>query len=51
MEEREPESELAQLAQEVRKLVEENRTFLDRIMDDDFEPEDDAESGAEPPVG
>lgn len=47
----EPESELTQLAREVRKLVEENRTFLDRIMDDDFEPEDDGESGGDQPVG
>ena len=50
MEEREPESELAQLAREVRKLVDENRTFLDRIMDDDFEA-DDGESEGELPVG
>ena len=50
MGDQEQESELTQLAREVRKLVEENRTFLDRIMDDDFEPDED-ESGEEPPVG
>lgn len=51
MGDQEPENELTQLAREVRRLVEENRTFLDRIMDDDFEPEDEGEPGGELPVG
>lgn len=41
MEGKEPDDELGQLAREVRKLVDENRRFLDRIMDDEFEAEDD----------
>ena len=40
MEGKEPEDELGQMAREVRKLVEDNRRFLDRILDDEFEAED-----------
>ncbi len=45
-----PEDELGQLAREVRKLVDENRRFLDRLMDDEFDAEDD-DSEEEMPVG
>ncbi len=36
-------NELEDLAREVQQLIKDNRKFLDRIMDDDFEPEDDGE--------
>ncbi len=49
MGEKEPEDELNQLAREVRKLVEENRKFLDRILDDEFEAEGE-EPGEDLPV-
>jgi len=49
MGEKEPEDELNQLAREVRKLVDENRRFLDRILDDEFEAED-GQSEEELPV-
>jgi hypothetical protein len=41
--------ELEELTQEVRKVIEENRKFLARIMEDDFEPDPVAEqqSGAD----
>jgi hypothetical protein len=32
-------SDLEELTQEVRKVIEENRKFLARIMEDDFEPD------------
>ncbi len=32
-------NELEDLAREVQQLIKDNRKFLDRIMDDDFEPE------------
>jgi hypothetical protein len=33
-------SELDELSREIRKVIENNRKFLDRVMDEDFEPED-----------
>jgi hypothetical protein len=33
-------NELEDLAREVQQLIKDNRKFLDRIMDDDFEPEE-----------
>lgn len=33
-------SELDELSREIRKVIENNRKFLDHVMDDDFEPED-----------
>mgnify|MGYP006954410916 CR=1 FL=1 len=33
--------ELDELALEVRRVIDDNRKFLERIMDDEFEPEDD----------
>lgn len=32
--------ELDELSKEIRKVIENNRKFLDRVMDEDFEPED-----------
>lgn len=40
-------NELEDLAREVKQLINDNRKFLDRIMDDDFEPEDDGEGEEE----
>ncbi|HEY6007528.1 MAG TPA: hypothetical protein VIU40_04335 [Geobacteraceae bacterium] len=39
--------ELDELGKEVRKIIEANRKFLDRIMDDEFEAEDEAEAAEE----
>lgn len=33
-------NELDELSREIRKVIENNRRFLDRVMDDEFEPED-----------
>lgn len=36
--------ELDELTREVRKVIEDNRKFLERVMDDEFESEEDAEN-------
>ena len=36
----EEKSELEELARDIRQLINDNRKFLDRILDDDFEPEE-----------
>jgi hypothetical protein len=33
-------AELEELAREIRKVIADNRKFLDRVLDDDFEPEE-----------
>lgn len=33
-------AEFEQLAQEIRNLLKDNRRFLERVMEEDFEPED-----------
>ncbi len=33
-------NELEELALNIRKLVDDNRKFLDKVMDEDFEPEE-----------
>lgn len=40
---------LDELGREIRKIISDNRKFLDRVMDDEFEPEDEGEEdvGAE----
>ena len=35
-----------ELSREIRKVISENRKFLDRIMDEEYEPEE--EDGKEP---
>ncbi|HML77065.1 hypothetical protein [Geobacter sulfurreducens] len=40
--------DLESLSREIRKIIDTNRQFLDRIMDDDFEPDGDV---AEEPPG
>ena len=38
--------ELDEMAKEIRKIIDDNRKFLDRIMDDEFEEtEEDPETG------
>jgi hypothetical protein len=39
-------NEMEELQKEIRKTIEENRKFLDRMLDDDFEPEE-GEDGEE----
>jgi hypothetical protein len=36
--------ELEDLEREVRRLIEENKKFLSRVLDDDFEPEEEEEA-------
>jgi hypothetical protein len=33
-------NELDELARDVKKVIADNKKFLDRVMDDDFEPEE-----------
>jgi hypothetical protein len=44
-------SELEELSREIRKIITENKKFLERVLDEEFEPEEDddgeAESGEE----
>lgn len=39
--------ELGALAQEIQKIIADNRKFLERVQDEDFEPIDDEEDVAE----
>ena len=36
-------AELEELSREIRKVIAENNKFLDRIMDEEFEPDDEEE--------
>lgn len=36
-------NELDELAREIRKVIDTNRKFLERVMDEDFEPDEAAE--------
>jgi hypothetical protein len=36
-------NELEELALNIRKLVDNNKKFLDKVMDEDFEPEEEVE--------
>ena len=48
----EPEAdEVEELAREIRRLIEGNRLFLERVNDEEYEDEDDEESGGEPEPG
>ncbi len=40
-------NELEELSKEIRKIIDENRKFLGRIMDDEFEPEEPEEGEEE----
>lgn len=41
-------NELEELSREVKKVIADNKKFLDRVMDDDFEPEEEGEEDEEP---
>ena len=44
-------SEFEDLEKEIKKTIADNSRFLEKVMDDDFEPEDDEEeAGEEEPV-
>jgi hypothetical protein len=44
--------DLEELTKEIRKLIDSNRAFLDRVSDEAYEdPEGDEEPGAEPDGG
>ena len=34
-------NELDELSREIRKIISDNKKFLDRVMDDEFEPDGD----------
>ena len=36
-------NELEELAQNIRKIVQDNRKFLEKVMDEDFEPDEEKE--------
>ena len=40
--------DLDAIAQAVRQVIADNRKFLDRMMDDDFEPESEPDAGDDP---
>ena len=39
---------LSVLEAEIRKIIETNKKFLERVMDDDFEPDDQTDEEDEP---
>lgn len=40
--------DLDELAGEIRRLIESNKVFLERVNDEDYEDEDEADSDQEP---
>lgn len=42
--------EFDELSKEIRKIITENEKFLSRVMDEDFEPEEEDEEGEEEEV-
>ena len=40
-------NELDELTREIGKIIKDNKKFLDRVMDDDFEPEEEIEEERE----
>jgi hypothetical protein len=43
-------NELEELTREITRVIADNKKFLDRVMDDDFEPEGDEEDEGEQEV-
>ncbi len=39
--------DMEELSKEIKKIITDNKKFLERIMDDEFEPEEEEESGAD----
>ena len=42
----EEKTELDEMSREIRKIISENKKFLDRIMDDEFEPDEESDEEA-----
>ncbi len=42
----EEKTELDELSREIKKIISENKKFLDRVMDDGFEPDEESEEEA-----
>ncbi|MGA2150936.1 MAG: hypothetical protein ABSG48_02095 [Geobacteraceae bacterium] len=42
----EEKTELDEMSREIRKIISENKKFLDRIMDEEFEPDEESEEEA-----
>jgi hypothetical protein len=42
----EEKTELDEMSREIRKIISENKKFLDRIMDEEFEPEEESDEEA-----
>ena len=40
-----PKDDLQDLATGIARIISDNRKFLSRLMDDDFEPEEEADAG------
>ena len=40
-----PKNDLQDLATGIARIISDNRKFLSRLMDDDFEPEEEADAG------
>ncbi|MGD0843946.1 MAG: hypothetical protein ABSA06_06215 [Geobacteraceae bacterium] len=42
----EEKTELDEMSREIRKIISENKKFLDRIMDEEFEPDEESDEEA-----
>ena len=42
----EEKTELDELSREIRKIISDNKKFLDRIMDEEFEPDEESDEEA-----
>ena len=40
-------NDLEELSQEIRKLIDNNKKFIEQVFDEDFDPEDEVEGEAE----
>jgi hypothetical protein len=47
----ETDSELDELSKEIRKIISDNNKFLDRVLNDEFEPEEEATEADEEEAG
>jgi len=43
-------TELDELSREIRSIIADNRKFLEKIMDDDFEPEEELDDEPSPEI-
>jgi len=42
-----PKDDLQELATGIARIISDNKKFLSRLMDDDYEPEEEAEAGVD----